>query len=84
MNRNNAEVIYHKGPWQGLEDVEHATLAWVDWFNNRRILSSIGDVQLMNMRIIFIDKCSRLLQHDLNKTVSYKLGSIYQYKKISR
>jgi transposase InsO family protein len=39
-----AEVIYHKGPWQGLEAVEHATLTWVDWFNNRRILSSIGDV----------------------------------------
>jgi transposase InsO family protein len=39
-----AEVIYHKGPWQGLEAVENATLTWVDWFNNRRILSSIGDV----------------------------------------
>jgi hypothetical protein len=26
----------------GLEDLEFATLEWVDWFNNRRLLSVIG------------------------------------------
>ena len=26
-----------------LDEVERATLNWVDWFNHRRILSSIGD-----------------------------------------
>lgn len=39
-----AEVIYKDGPWKGLEQVELATLDWVDWFNNRRLLSSIGDI----------------------------------------
>lgn len=39
-----AEVIYKDGPWRGLEQVELATLDWVDWFNNRRLLSSIGDI----------------------------------------
>lgn len=39
-----AEVIYKVGPWRGLEEVEKATLEWVDWFNNRRLLSSIGDI----------------------------------------
>lgn len=39
-----AEVIHHKGPWKGLDEVEHATLTWVEWFNNRRLLSSIGDI----------------------------------------
>ena len=38
-----AEVIRLRGPWQGLEAVEFATLEWVDWFNNRRILEPIGD-----------------------------------------
>ncbi|MAH56479.1 MAG: IS3 family transposase, partial [Aestuariibacter sp.] len=38
------EVIHKDGPWKGLEQVELATLDWVDWFNNRRILSSIGDI----------------------------------------
>lgn len=39
-----AEVIHKDGPWRGLDDVERATLTWVDWFNNRRLLRSIGDV----------------------------------------
>ena len=39
-----AEVIHKDGPWRGMEDVERATLTWVDWFNNRRILEPIGDV----------------------------------------
>jgi len=39
-----AEVIRHRGPWKNLEHVEFATLEWVDWFNHRRLLSSIGDI----------------------------------------
>jgi transposase InsO family protein len=39
-----AEVIRKNGPWRNLEEVEFATLEWVDWFNHRRLLSSIGDV----------------------------------------
>lgn len=35
------ELIYPKGPWNGLEDVEFATLTYVDWFNNRRLHGQI-------------------------------------------
>jgi putative transposase len=38
-----AEVI-HRQSWKNLEAVEFATLDWVDWFNNRRLLGPIGDV----------------------------------------
>ena len=38
------EVIHHRGPWRSLEAVEYATLEWVDWFNNRRLLEPIGNV----------------------------------------
>jgi putative transposase len=38
------EVIQRKGPWRHLEDVEFATLTWVDWFNTRRLLEPIGYV----------------------------------------
>ena len=31
------------GSRKGL-DVEQATLTWVEWFNNRRLLQPIGDV----------------------------------------
>jgi transposase InsO family protein len=36
------EVIRHDGPWRGLEDVELATLEWVWWFNERRLLEPLG------------------------------------------
>lgn len=38
------ELIRQQGPWRGIEAVELATLTWVDWFNNRRIMESIGNV----------------------------------------
>ena len=38
------EVIRQRGPWRGIEEVEYATLAWVDWFNHRRLLEPIGHV----------------------------------------
>jgi len=39
-----AEVIWRRGPWRSLEQVEFATLEWVDWFNNRRLLEPIGNI----------------------------------------
>ena len=38
------EVIRRSGPWRSLEAVEWATLAWVDWFNHRRLLEPIGNI----------------------------------------
>jgi transposase InsO family protein len=38
------EIIHRRGPWRTLDAVEYATLGWVDWFNNRRLLESIGNV----------------------------------------
>jgi len=38
------EVIHRRGPWRSLEAVEFATLEWVDWFNNRRLLEPIGNI----------------------------------------
>ena len=37
------EVIRPRRPWRGVEAVEFATLEWVDWFNNRRLLEVIGN-----------------------------------------
>jgi transposase InsO family protein len=39
-----AEVIHRPGPWRNFEAVEFATLEWVDWFNNRRLLEPIGKI----------------------------------------
>ena len=39
-----AEMIHRRGPWRSFEAVEYATLEWVDWFNNRRLLEPIGNI----------------------------------------
>jgi putative transposase len=39
-----AEVIWRQGPWRSREAVEHATLSWVHWFNNKRLLVPINNV----------------------------------------
>jgi putative transposase len=39
-----AEVIHRRGSWRTMEAVEFATLEWVDWFNNRRLLEPIGNI----------------------------------------
>jgi len=38
------EVIRRRGPWRNVDEVEFATLEWVDWFNNRRLFEPIGNI----------------------------------------
>jgi transposase InsO family protein len=38
------ELIRKRGPWKTVDEVELATLEWVHWFNNRRLLGPIGDI----------------------------------------
>ena len=38
------EVIQQRRPWGKLDAVEWATLGWVDWYNNRRVYESIGNI----------------------------------------
>jgi len=35
------ELIYRQGPWRGLDDVEFATMTYLDWFNHRRLHGTI-------------------------------------------
>ncbi len=39
-----AEVIHRRGPWRSFEAVEYATLEWVGWFNNKRLLEPAGNI----------------------------------------
>jgi putative transposase len=38
------ELIRMRGPWRTLEQVELAAAEWIDWYNNRRLHTSIGDL----------------------------------------
>ena len=39
-----AELIHRRAPWRSFEAVEFATLEWVDWFNNRRLMGPLGNI----------------------------------------
>jgi putative transposase len=54
-----AEVIWPRGPWKNLEAVEYATLEWVDWFNNRRLLEPIGDIPPAEFEQAYYDELER-------------------------
>ncbi|SEF38094.1 putative transposase [Amycolatopsis pretoriensis] len=38
------ELVRNKGPWQGLDDLEIATVEYIDWYNNRRLHGELGHV----------------------------------------
>ena len=38
------ESIWPQGPWKNLDQVEYATLKWVSWYNNKRLLEPIGNI----------------------------------------
>ena len=50
------EIIYPNGPWRNLEEVEFATLEWVDWFNNRRLLGPIGDIPPVEFEQMYYER----------------------------
>ena len=55
-----AELIRHDGPWQGLDDVEFATLEYVDWFNHRRLHGELGLVPPAEVEAAYYDRAAAL------------------------
>jgi putative transposase len=37
------ELVRKQGPWKNIDELEIATLEWIDWYNHRRLHSSIGN-----------------------------------------
>jgi putative transposase len=50
------ELVRRRGPWRGLDEVEYATLEWVDWFNHRRLLEPIGYVPPAEFEAAFLEQ----------------------------
>jgi transposase InsO family protein len=53
------EVIRRRGPWKSIDDVEFATLEWIDWFNNRRLLEPIGDIPPAEYEMLYWTESGR-------------------------
>jgi transposase InsO family protein len=44
LREYKTELIKPRGPWRTCEQVEVATLDYVDWFNHRRLFKECGDI----------------------------------------
>ena len=44
FGRYKTELVHNKGPCQGFDDLELATLEWVDWFNHHRLFGDLGHI----------------------------------------
>lgn len=51
-----AELIHHQGPWGGYEEVEHATLDYLAWYNHRRLHGELGMVPPAEFETIYYDR----------------------------
>ena len=51
-----AEAIHPNGPWRSIEEVEFATLTWVDWFNHKRLLEPIGNVPPAEFEAMYLQQ----------------------------
>jgi len=49
-------VIRHRGPWKNIDEVEYATLDWVDWFNNRRILEPVRNIPPAEYELMYYQR----------------------------
>jgi hypothetical protein len=73
-----AEVIHRRGPWRSFDAVEFATLEWVDWFNNRRLLEPIGNIRRPRPRSTTTPRwTNQLWRRDSNQTASGKPGAVH-------
>jgi transposase InsO family protein len=53
------ELIRRRGPWKNVDDVEFATLEWVDWFNHRRLFEPIGDIPPAEYEMLYWTEVDR-------------------------
>ncbi|MGY4157979.1 transposase InsO family protein [Bradyrhizobium sp. USDA 4461] len=74
-----AEVIHRRGPWRSFEAVEFATLEWVDWFNNRRLLEPIGNIPPAEAEQRYPCWNNPPWRHDLNQLASGKRGAVQSF-----
>jgi putative transposase len=54
------ELVHRQGPWRNMQNLEMATLGWVDWFNHRRLLGPIGNIPPAEAEENFYAQCDVL------------------------
>lgn len=63
-----AEVI-HRRSWRNRQDVELAALDWVDWYNHKRLLGSIGNIPPAEAEAAHYQQINRLRPSGVTQTI---------------
>jgi len=50
---------FHPGAFETLADVEYATAGWVDWYNNRRLHSTLGRITPVEHEAAYYEALNR-------------------------
>ena len=61
-------LVRQQGLWWNLETVEFATLSWVDWFNNRRLLQANGDMPPAETKSLYFQQLEGRLEAVLSQS----------------
>jgi putative transposase len=73
------ELIHPRGPWRNAEHVEFATLTWIDWFNNRRLVEPIGHIPPVEYEAAYYrTQTLRPQRSGSHKRVSGEAGAVHQ------
>ena len=64
------ELIKPRGPWRTAEQVEIATLEYVDWFNHRRLYETCGDIPPAELEAAYYSQNDRLAEAAVSQTES--------------
>lgn len=62
------ELIKPRGPWRTAEQVEIATLEYVDWFNHRRLYETCGDIPPAELEDAYYRQNNRLTEAALSES----------------
>jgi len=76
-----AEAVHRRGPWRSFEAVELATLEWVDWFDNRRLLEPIGNIPPAEAEARYyaqFEELAMVARLKLNRLRKTRCGSYFQ------
>jgi putative transposase len=62
------ELVKPRGPWRTVEQVEIATLEYVDWFNHRRLYEACGDIPPAELETAYYRQKDRLTEAAVSQT----------------
>ena len=66
------ELIKPRGPWRTAEQVEIATLDYVDWFNHRRLYEACGDIPPAELEAAYYSHNTALAEAGMSTNLSLR------------